>query len=489
MMAALAVLTDLWMLIRHALGWGEGIRRRIDPSLWNRGHCCCHRHHHHHYLFQPTKTIYSPPSVPFHSLPLGKMKKAAFHIDTFRPWNPSRTEPVPSRKPSSPLRYPTPACTISSPSHDGASVRISRTIPDRGTEQHPLAARLPAEVCVHSVQPSPPLNPCHRSRKESLSGPSSLPAGNSASVTAVGTSRIQIQTQTRRVSPSLPLSPGTDSPPDFRDATNGSIESPPFIQSAVADALSGDSRSCFDQLFILPDKPLDEWSAIPIDPIILDDKGFLEGSEVHSAAHVSGSIGPICQEQQAYLYPESPLLLQDTCSRHFSSNDRSTSQDRSSDTTDCTPSDQHNQPMHLSNGRQRSDVIDLEGHGQQVHGVDTGQSQCRKRSSGGTENSEGQPSKWPRITTVSQPTENSFMTICSHFLSLQTDERLQFLSWLFEGALPRCTSDPECAMSDPPKTCDIGGGNVRRSPRHYHRCTQPDKGATPESGGGKNSQK
>jgi hypothetical protein len=37
--------------------------------------------------------------------------------------------------------------------------------------------------------------------------------------------------------------------------------------------------------------------------------------------------------------------------------------------------------------------------------------------------------------------EDSFTALRSHFLSLCLNDRLQFLSWLFEGALPRCNSE------------------------------------------------
>lgn len=36
--------------------------------------------------------------------------------------------------------------------------------------------------------------------------------------------------------------------------------------------------------------------------------------------------------------------------------------------------------------------------------------------------------------------KNSFSTLCSHFISASLDDHLQFLSWLFESALPQCMS-------------------------------------------------
>ncbi|KMU81582.1 hypothetical protein CIHG_05381 [Coccidioides immitis H538.4] len=59
----------------------------------------------------------------------------------------------------------------------------------------------------------------------------------------------------------------------------------------------------------------------------------------------------------------------------------------------------------------------------------------------GVEGSEEQNVKQPQIASVLPAREDSFTTLCSHFLSLQLDERLQFLSWLFEGALTSCTHE------------------------------------------------
>ncbi|KAL4997779.1 hypothetical protein BDV10DRAFT_194948 [Aspergillus recurvatus] len=52
---------------------------------------------------------------------------------------------------------------------------------------------------------------------------------------------------------------------------------------------------------------------------------------------------------------------------------------------------------------------------------------------------------------------DSFTALRSHFVSLPIDQRLQVLSWLFEGALPRCMSDFS------PTVCEAG--DVRETSR------------------------
>ncbi|KAL4860403.1 hypothetical protein BDV12DRAFT_181634 [Aspergillus spectabilis] len=50
----------------------------------------------------------------------------------------------------------------------------------------------------------------------------------------------------------------------------------------------------------------------------------------------------------------------------------------------------------------------------------------------------GKPS---RVRSMLSPREDSFPGLRSYFMSLPLDDRLQFLSWLFEGALSHCMSD------------------------------------------------
>ncbi|EFW15746.1 conserved hypothetical protein [Coccidioides posadasii str. Silveira] len=61
----------------------------------------------------------------------------------------------------------------------------------------------------------------------------------------------------------------------------------------------------------------------------------------------------------------------------------------------------------------------------------------------GAEGLEEQTAKRPRVASASSAGEGSFTTLRPHFLSLRLDERPQFLSWLFEGALASCTPDSD----------------------------------------------
>jgi hypothetical protein len=76
------------------------------------------------------------------------------------------------------------------------------------------------------------------------------------------------------------------------------------------------------------------------------------------------------------------------------------------------------------------------------------QTEQRKRPSTGSDERKRRRNKRQRIedTTLS-PAGNSCASLRFHFLSLPTNARLEFLSWLFEGALPRCTFEPEVSSS------------------------------------------
>lgn len=80
----------------------------------------------------------------------------------------------------------------------------------------------------------------------------------------------------------------------------------------------------------------------------------------------------------------------------------------------------------------------------------------------GVEGSEEQSVKRPRIGSVLPAREDSFTTLHSHFLSLQLNERLQFLFWLFEGALASCTHECNESVQSAVHT------DSREAPEHGH---------------------
>ncbi|KMU75878.1 hypothetical protein CISG_10413 [Coccidioides immitis RMSCC 3703] len=100
-------------------------------------------------------------------------------------------------------------------------------------------------------------------------------------------------------------------------------------------------------------------------------------------------------------------------------------------------------------------------------GVDEGsrgeQAKSLKR---GAEGLDEQTPKRPCVASASSAGEGSFAALRSHFLSLPLDERLQFLSWLFEGALASCT----------PESNESARSAVRKDSRQETEQTRPERG-------------
>jgi hypothetical protein len=111
------------------------------------------------------------------------------------------------------------------------------------------------------------------------------------------------------------------------------------------------------------------------------------------------------------------------------------------------------------------DVPSCDGPAQSPHNGRPSRSKARKRKCGRTLRPDRRPPKRLRATAVICQKEGSFSTLSSHFSASPVAERLQFLSWLFEGALPRCMSDLKRTTYIAPPTVEKEGGDLRSSPR------------------------
>lgn len=108
-------------------------------------------------------------------------------------------------------------------------------------------------------------------------------------------------------------------------------------------------------------------------------------------------------------------------------------------------------------------------------------SKINKRSSAGkrySKNSAGRSNKGPR-----RRNSVSFPTVRAQFSALPVEDRLQFLSWLFEGALSHCIPTPlitdatvsRCISSqdsDVAYDCDQPGSNTELVDAQHTPCTR-----------------
>ncbi|GKZ98169.1 hypothetical protein AnigIFM59636_002193, partial [Aspergillus niger] len=175
---------------------------------------------------------------------------------------------------------------------------------------------------------------------------------------------------------------------------------------------------------------------IPVDPVILADDRFW----------VIGELQPVYPEDSLVVsetncpYPDPPAVLCDTSVYHPDSDARPTRLD--SNPRSVSPHGQGHTQHPVSHDNAEADVLPC---GSPLEASTSGkQSKPRKRK---PRTLDGQLSKRIRGPMSGPKEDSSFLALRAHFLSLSNDERLQFLSWLFEGALPRCLPGLDSKMS------------------------------------------
>ena len=388
------------------------------------------------------------------------MFQSAFHVNNFKPWNPR-----PARTPKShyihktpnPLRYPD---SVSASFRSSPSKRKSPSTPclppvhNSNPKHHPLPARPPAEVCVTSNANAQSHIPRSPRPPKSATPPVSNSSHMNDSDCRITPSPVE-ESDTRPTSPGLLGDiehPTTDAPVElfsFEGSSAMDSLSPPCV-SILEDGL--------EQLVQLPDAS----DSIPIDPKILTDGEPWNMSESYNAIqhdeHESA-------QETTCAYPEPPPTFQDVANSSQDSIDG----DEDDNPLDCVPhiSDHprgkgDNRPVCLINHRHDSDTICLNAQDPKSHSCSSEPTtSCKQRSE--AEQPE-QSSKRRRTITVSQECGHSFTTLCSSFQSLPMEDRLQFLSWLFEGALPRCM--PDCKMTTDGPTLDEIRVSDQNNPCH-----------------------
>lgn len=375
-----------------------------------------------------------------------------FHADNFKTWTP------PFRIRSSSMRSRLHPPSNKSPAIKFRQSPLPQALP---LPKHQLPARPPAEVCIHASAVTPsgtsrdPQSPSRESfRLHSATTPARTPAISSDPQHA------------ERLEQSLRNEPGPSSAPDLatsrrvHDAIDASIDAPFFPEDALR-YISSPSVSSSDESWQEFPQAADEQNDILIDPVILTNNGPWETEDECQHIHADGDAvnsETICQ------YPDPPLLLRDTRAENRNSNAYPEAQEGNSRLDSLLHSQSHaqvstdNKPeAHI---RASSNPLEVPNSGQQ--------SKTRKRK---LQKSHGQPQlcKWVRGSSATASKENSFSSLRSHFTSVSVDERLRFLSWLFEGALPRCMSES-----------DLGVSTRIAQPTHYE--SQPaDSTALPET--------
>ena len=337
-----------------------------------------------------------------------------FHVNNFKPWAHSYKKPFPPNKPPNPCTARTPK--FPHPKSYHASLPSTLPLP-----KHHLPARPPAKVCMHVSGNTRPSTP---SSSQSQPLEISVPEQNTCLETP----------EHRMVSPhdSAPHFPDPNPIPrcDIQDDTDIPIELPTFRRDSVDNVLSSPSISSSDdsleEFFRLPHAQDD----IPIDPEILANHWpWEDGNLQQSVPHADSFIN----SETTCSYPDPPPVLHRPPNHHRGSWENAGGQNGDAQTSDHSRIHDHQQ-LHPFQSNTDLDASYPNGAcGAQHIG---GQLISSKRK---TQQSDRRVHKRLRVPSISPP-RGGPTTLRSHFISAPLDDRLQFLSWLFEGALSHCMS-------------------------------------------------
>jgi hypothetical protein len=375
-----------------------------------------------------------------------------FHADSFKTWTP------PFRTRSSSKRS-----RLHPPSNESPAIKFRQSpLPQAlPLPKHQLPARPPAEVCIHASAVAPsgtfraPQCPSQKSfRLHAATAPVRTP------VTSSDTQHAERLEQSPRNEPGSSSAPDLATPRRVHDAIDASVDGPFFSEDTLR-YISSPSVSSSDESWQEFLQAADEQNDILIDPVILTNNGPWETEDECQHIHADGDaaiLETICQ------YPDPPPLLRDTRVENRNSNADPEAQEGNS----RSDSPLHNQ-SHAQVSADDKPQAHIRASSNPLEVPDSGQqSKTRKRK---LQQSHGQPQLRKRVrgSSATASKDNSFSSLCSHFTSVSVDERLQFLSWLFEGALPRCMSESDLGMST-------------RMAQPTHCVSQPaDSNALPET--------
>jgi hypothetical protein len=209
-----------------------------------------------------------------------------------------------------------------------------------------------------------------------------------------------------------------------------------------------------------------EESTIPIDPLILDDEGPFEAIEQRPTVDQIGSCS-LDGQVTTYPFPEPLVVIQNRPDRYVESVECPTVREAKVYSYDRAHSCEHSQEVRPTRQAYQPDVPPCDGPAQSSHDAQSKQSKVRKRRCGRSKTScsdRHAPKRLRAAATLCEK-EASFSALSSHFSASPVPERLQFLSWLFEGALPRCMSDLKRTADFATPTVETEGGGLRSSPR------------------------
>ncbi|KAL4748275.1 hypothetical protein BDW72DRAFT_205788 [Aspergillus terricola var. indicus] len=326
-----------------------------------------------------------------------------FPINNFKPWAPPPTK----------LLHRTPSIrslrTPNSPQPKSSHILPQSTLP---LPKHHLPVRPPVEVCMNvSANSQPHTPPSSETQIQEISRLES----EQSSFSEIS----DYDTASRNSVPHVPAADPNHCC-NSQDDTETPAEPPAFRGDYTASDLSSPSISSsndsIEEFLRLPEA---QDNNIPIDPVILAD---LEGWEDLDLQPHAPQADSLITTEKACPYPDPPTILYSPINHS-----------RDPDTSDCDhlPTKSHHQVHpcpHSTNPK-----------------VSLPKARSRKRK---IQQSDSQDPKRLRARSRLPLQEDSFTALQSHFMSLPLDDRLQFLSWLFKGALSCCMANTSLSVCE-----------------------------------------
>ncbi|KAJ5982720.1 hypothetical protein N7451_012820 [Penicillium sp. IBT 35674x] len=310
------------------------------------------------------------------------MSSTNFRLESFRPWNPPQAKARPLREPPGTCRYPSPVSITATPpplNQNKSGVRSTEIDPHR-LERHPLPSRPPAEVCLEGLHSETQIT-----RRESAGVGRTPPAihypesANSENMTQ--SQNIVDVDDVASIRPTGHFDQAAD-----HEFLNFGWDDSELADFARQQPHNADSECHAQQTEQLP-------NIEAIDPAVLSNYDPPDTEQTPATESINGIAA----------YPEGcpakPSRFQSKASPH---------QRRRQNPKDMMGSDCQSKTKSASGVRKR----------------------LTKRSPG-------------RSNTICDNSQSiSFFKIRAQFSELPVEDRVQFLSWLFEGALSHCATTP-----------------------------------------------
>ncbi|KAL2845902.1 hypothetical protein BJY01DRAFT_234802 [Aspergillus pseudoustus] len=359
-----------------------------------------------------------------------------FHMNSFKPWTPPPTKPfLPHKTP----RNPRPPSSLR-PTPSRGSPPSTMPLP-----KHHLPARPPAEACVFASSPSS--SSSHIQIRETLrSDPESKTFSEEPDRGAVSPRNLVPHIQAPAPDPMSRCDP--------QDNAGISTEPPAFREDYAGDGLSPPSISSSDNSLEESFRPPDAHEDVPINPLILTNNGSWRDVGLESLVPQDSSLVNL---ETTCPYPDPPATLHSPLNHYQDASERNMGWDNGIQTSDHDRQKVH----HSSHSTDPGLFYPDSAHGN--HHVDEGFKSSKRK----THPSEGQARKRRRVRSTLPSREDSFTALQSHFVSLPINDRLQFLSWLFEAredgeARITSRSSPQPETKQSPGVCKGVQGSSRK---------------------------